>query len=357
MTTGLAPGEKFMRLRNAGNSRGFTLVELLVVIAIIGILIALLLPAVQAAREAARRIECSNNLKQLALAVHNFASTRGGLPPAAVADDMPSWSWIIMPYIEEANLHEEYPESTNFYSIPVSVKLQPVPVYICPTRGPRQPMAPAGQTSQMGSVGDYVGNGGDLASLRGVKRGALFGACWHMDYPDPRQRLERPNGTIIATHKYWNKYGICMMGKEPCRGTCGRRCCDPTGFELPLKMSDITDGTSKTFLFGERQIPENELGLQGTKPGGLPYLDRPIFATDHASDYVRVGGPGHPIATPDEAPEFFQVNEIRKFGSAHTGICQFAMADGAVQAIDIDIDPTTLGRLCNRHDDGVVELD
>ncbi len=87
-------------------SRGFTLVELLVVIAIIGVLIALLLPAVQAAREAARRTQCANNLKQQGLAVHGFIDVRKELPPSRIADHHATWLWLILPYMEQENLYD-----------------------------------------------------------------------------------------------------------------------------------------------------------------------------------------------------------------------------------------------------------
>ena len=106
---------------------GFTLVELLVVIAIIGILIALLLPAVQAAREAARRIQCSNNLKQIGLGMHNHLSAHGILPPAAKVEGGgscpmnapllsrgPGWAILILPYIEQTTLYERFDFDLGF---------------------------------------------------------------------------------------------------------------------------------------------------------------------------------------------------------------------------------------------------
>ena len=99
------------RRSRRGQVRGFTLVELLVVIAIIGILIALLLPAVQAAREAARRAQCSNNLKQLALGVHNYADTHRSYPPGCIKDAelVESWGWgaMLLPFIEQKPLHDQ----------------------------------------------------------------------------------------------------------------------------------------------------------------------------------------------------------------------------------------------------------
>src|SRR5689334_15791940 len=88
--------------------RGFTLVELLVVIAIIGVLVALLLPAVQAAREAARRAQCSNNLKQLSLALHNYENTHNTLPPAGIDSNQMSWVVLLLPYFEQQNLYSQF---------------------------------------------------------------------------------------------------------------------------------------------------------------------------------------------------------------------------------------------------------
>lgn len=86
--------------------RAFTLVELLVVIAIIGVLIALLLPAVQAAREAARRMQCTSHMKQIGLAVHNFHDTQMGLPPICIFVDRPTIYILLYPYLEQQNLYD-----------------------------------------------------------------------------------------------------------------------------------------------------------------------------------------------------------------------------------------------------------
>src|SRR6478752_6950848 len=88
--------------------RAFTLVELLVVIAIIGVLVALLLPAVQAAREAARRMKCQNNLKQVSLAWHNYHDSMGSLPSGCNSTNDLNWTVFILPYIEQRGLYEKF---------------------------------------------------------------------------------------------------------------------------------------------------------------------------------------------------------------------------------------------------------
>jgi prepilin-type N-terminal cleavage/methylation domain-containing protein len=90
------------------SKRGFTLVELLVVIAIIGILVAMLLPAVQAAREAARRSQCTNNLKQLSLAMLTYHQAVGKFPPPGISSNQVSWLVLILPYLEQKPLHDQF---------------------------------------------------------------------------------------------------------------------------------------------------------------------------------------------------------------------------------------------------------
>ncbi len=203
--------------------RGFTLVELLVVIAIIGILVALLLPAVQAAREAARRSECSNNLKQLGLALHNHHDTHkvlppGGTGPATNAPTGPTqpypytanlgWLVYILPFIEQASLYEQFSFTANFDAAP-NTTLVPTLVsgYQCPSGVVVDSMlGPTGKTNH------YYGNMG-------------------------------PRGTNPTTSIAYNTKAGSTHGAISLHGVLGPN--------TKIRFADVTDGTSNTLAVGE----------------------------------------------------------------------------------------------------------
>jgi prepilin-type N-terminal cleavage/methylation domain-containing protein len=114
--------------------RGFSLIELLVVISIISLLIGLLLPAVQQARESAFRTQCANNLKQIAIAMHNYQLNYDYLPPRCVLDDGASWPVLIMPFMEQKNLYARWDLSRSYYDQSDEARLPSVPSYFCPSR-------------------------------------------------------------------------------------------------------------------------------------------------------------------------------------------------------------------------------
>jgi prepilin-type N-terminal cleavage/methylation domain-containing protein/prepilin-type processing-associated H-X9-DG protein len=140
------PPAEMKNMRRYRNRRGgFTLIELLVVIAIIGILIGLLLPAVQKVREAANRAKCENNLKQWGLAMHMYNDTNNFLPPGAIHSPRNTWVPFLWPYIEQSALAQQYgnPNTQNFYLPPAcntssttGLVTQPVPLYYCPSDRP-----------------------------------------------------------------------------------------------------------------------------------------------------------------------------------------------------------------------------
>jgi prepilin-type N-terminal cleavage/methylation domain-containing protein len=113
---------------------GFSLIEMLLVISIIALMIGLLLPAVQQAREAAHRTSCGNNLKQITLAMHNYQLSHERLPPRCLLDNGATWAVLILPYVEQINLHREWHLSRSYYDQSESARLTSVPIYFCPSR-------------------------------------------------------------------------------------------------------------------------------------------------------------------------------------------------------------------------------
>jgi prepilin-type processing-associated H-X9-DG protein len=327
----------------------FSLVELLVVVGIIGMLVALLLPAVQAARESARRSACSNNLKQIGLALQNHHDARGSFPSgivfsstltaAMVADGgmtdfrflggSPAWGAMILPYAEQSDVYDNLPftqatwarhssssvtfTTSTIVSTSTSVTAKPLPVYSCPSDTLKK-------TSLGGNMGpsNYVGNYGvpPAGTWNGVA-GPLTGQ------PLP------------------NVSGVLYHGSA-------------------ISMKNITDGTSKTFLVGEISTQQRGYGsdsgsLNGQGAGVWPAVPVQLKCDEHV---LRQCDAGHPLNSNFPDSRIFggpTGGDADGFGSRHPGGAQFVMCDGAVRFIPENIQSQTapLGtyqRLSHRAD-------
>lgn len=304
---------------------GFTLVELLVVITIIGILIALLLPAVQAAREAARRMQCSNNLKQMSLGVmlheqahgifpdggelHWAAADRrtdvtdlsdrpaGFLPPVAPNQN---WGWLyqILPYVEQESLWRS--------SSVVEIMRTPIGFYSCPSRlFPR--IFDVGYNRGARAMTDYAANGG--RDTTGDEAWGIRGSG--LDAPI----CQRPNGT-----------------KD--RGSS-------------VTMAQIVDGSSNTLLAGEKCLNVGLMGVAQTD-------DDSGWVDGWDWDNVRWGhlppqpdwNDGSAALTGDDG----YTNWHGAFGSSHSGIFNAGLCDGSVRTISFNVSLETFRRLSSRND-------
>ncbi len=272
--------------------KAFTLVELLVVIAIIGILIALLLPAVQAAREAARRSQCTNNLSQMALAVQNYNMSHSVYPPGTIDEEGPianesqgyhhNWISQMLPYIEELNTFRHIDFSVGVYDESnATVRKAPIRTLVCPS-------SPASTSADEAALTSYAGCHG-------------------------------PTETPIDA----DNQGVFFLNSA-------------------VAYKDISDGSSHTIFISEKTIDEADtLGWMSGTRATLRNAGTLINAEVSHRNRGRVA--------PEQAPKRDKFH-VGGFSSHHPGGAEFAFGDGSVQFLSETIDPELFQNLANRAD-------
>jgi prepilin-type N-terminal cleavage/methylation domain-containing protein/prepilin-type processing-associated H-X9-DG protein len=328
---------------------GFTLVELLVVIAIIGLLIALLLPAVQSAREAARRSQCKNNLKQIALALHNFHDANKEFPPGNITDGRccgtqshGNWAIYILPYLEQQALFEQYndtgglgfpfshtPDIHNTNAVNRTACSTPVATYSCPSDvniftpfpNPRPESGPGSGGSFNGfyAIGSYRA----VSGRHGIVNQANF------DSTEAETLKSGNTGWTIS----WRGplHTLCRRPDNNCPGIAGQLKNENTG--------TILDGTSNTLMVGEYTTTTHQRRTTFWSYSYTSYNQSSVSLQTRTllPDYdkcVAIGGPSGVHACK------------RAWGSLHAGrLLNFALCDGSVRTVTPNVSMPLLAAL------------
>ena len=345
--------------RNLKNKSGFTLVELLVVIAIIGILIGMLLPAVQQVREAARRTQCMNQLRQLGLACMNYESARMQFPtngmvgatptfqsseckygPGALnphlTDEAASWVMQILPQMEQGNvlnLRSQYGTDNSIGTAPlpeVACQEQPIPTMTCPSRGER--FMTVGAIDRF-FLGDYACLTAKLPAAR-----------------PPGRPLPAPGSVNGLQSQYYG--GVIAKGGKA-TGATGARIW--TKFPK-VTFGSVTDGSSNTVMLAEKSadaLNYNPVSPSIAELAGNNYLGEGAGIYD-AQNHCNGRMSNVPLADSQERNHSRPLNEQR-FGSAHPGTFSSVFADGSTHSMNFNIQWAVFDDALGRSDGFVLD--
>jgi prepilin-type N-terminal cleavage/methylation domain-containing protein/prepilin-type processing-associated H-X9-DG protein len=294
-------------MNNRARRRAFTLIELLVVIAIIAILIGLLLPAVQKVREAAARMKCSNNLKQIALALHNYHDSFGGCPRAGKRSNELSWHVYVLTFIEQDNLYRQFRFVAGAFNGPPGnrgplkneLAFNKISVYHCPSC----------PIDKMQLNPPHFANPPELVNGEAPFTTNYYG-------------IMGPKGTNPATGQPYLFDNVGPHGGFARQGIFMRDTVIPnpvTGPEIGNRFATITDGSSNTLMVGEISWFNNVTGTR-------------YRSWVRGCDTAPVCAGSRNVVNAINAPSIALFNDIA-FGSQHPGGANFALGDGSVRFI------------------------
>jgi len=297
------------------SKRAFTLVELLVVIAIIGILVAMLLPAVQAAREAARRSQCTNNLKQLSLALLTYHQAVGRFPPPGISSNQVSWWVLILPYLEQKPLYDQFDFKQGNWNQPEKLRVAAVavPVFFCPS-------STDDEDRRSGHSSEVYPSGGPR-----VFTAHYFGVLG----PNGTNNYVSPPVAYKCTGLTETFGGYCTQGSF----------LYPTG----LDVASVRDGTPNTLFIGEIAWP------------GMPYyraFTRGYYWESSRGTLLLFA---KNVQYPINSRNTTTWNNT-SFGSLHPGGAHFAMVDGSVRFFSQYTDQNVYMALASRNGEEAVSM-
>jgi prepilin-type N-terminal cleavage/methylation domain-containing protein len=332
-----------MFAKNRAN--GFTLVELLVVIAIIGVLVALLLPAIQAAREAARRAQCTNQLKQIALAWQMHHDANGFFPSAGwgyrwIGDpdrgfgksQSGSWAYSCLAYLEQTNLGRLGAGTTGTAKRDALTKLAETPVdtFYCPSRRP----VGAYRNADEGLGANLNYNCGNPPQIARSDYAANLGPRVTATPWEPNAKFQWGAGPTVADAE--KGIGFVMETFDALSNLQG-----VTYQRSEIQMKHVTDGTSNTYMVGEKYVDSNYyMGGNASSSDKDIGDDQPAWIGDDLDMHRLTGPPSLISATPvPDQPLPAGKEYFRAFGSAHPSIFLMGMCDASVHPVSYDIDP------------------